>query len=160
MVRRQAKYGLEGHMAIKAPVVAEDELIQIRIDVLAAEAVVRAEAPPFQKGEDPMDPFERDVARHVADDAGIVAVVGQPLVGRMAVRHQCRARRDVRLDESVDMLRLVARDRGQPDSAGHRVEVLRAQSLRFLRLLGRVIDDFDRANDEHLPGLGDLEEGV
>src|SRR3954471_12611920 len=43
-------------------------------------------------------------------------------------------------------------------AAGHRVKILRTKSLGFLRLFGRVIDDLDRANDEHFAGLGDLEE--
>src|SRR4051812_24154812 len=56
VARRQAKHGLERDMSIKSSVVAEDEFVQVRIDVLAAE--VGAEAPPLQEGEDPMDPFE------------------------------------------------------------------------------------------------------
>src|SRR3954454_11899345 len=146
VARRQAKHGLERDMSIKSSVVAEDEFVQVRIDVLAAE--VGAEAPPLQEGEDPMDPFE--VPCHAADHAGIVAVVREPQIGR--VRHQCRARRNVCLDERVDVRRLVARDRGQPDAAGHRVKILRIKSLGFLRLFGRVIDDLNRANDEHFAG--------
>ena len=135
MARRQAKHGLERDMSIKSSVVAEDEFVQIRIDVLTAETMVGAEAPPLQEGEDPMDPFEGDVPCHAADHAGIVAVVREPQIGRMAVRHQCRARRNVCLDERVDVRRLVARDRGQPDAAGHRVKILRTKSLGFLRLV-------------------------
>ena len=126
MARRQAKHGLERDMSIKSSVVAEDEFVQVRIDVLAAE--VGAEAPPLQEGEDPMDPFEGDVPCHAADHAGIVAVVREPQIGRMAVRHQCRARRNVCLDERVDVRRLIARDCGQPDAAGYRVKILRTKS--------------------------------
>jgi hypothetical protein len=42
-------------------------------------------------------------------------------------------------------------------AAGHRVKILRTKALGFL---GRVIDDLDRANDEHFAGLGDLEEAL
>src|SRR3954468_23540945 len=87
---RPAKHGLERDMSIKSSVVAEDEFVQVRIDVLTAETMVGAEAPPLQEGEDPMDPFEGDVPCHAADHAGIVAVIRE--IGRMAVRHQCRAR--------------------------------------------------------------------
>src|SRR4051794_40700751 len=37
VARRQAKHGLERDMSIKSSVVAEDEFVQVRIDVLAAE---------------------------------------------------------------------------------------------------------------------------
>lgn len=114
MARRQAKHGLERDMSIKSSVVAEDEFVQVRIDVLAAE--VGAEAPPLQEGEDPMDPFE--VPCHAADHAGIVAVVREPQIGRMAVRHQCRARRNVCLDEAwmcVASLLGIAASRTRPD---------------------------------------------
>ena len=157
---RQAEDRLEGDMAIKAAVVTEDEFVQVGIDVLAAEAMVGAETPPLQKGEDPMDPFQRYVSRHVADHAGIVAIVGEARIGRVAVRHQRRAWRDVRLDECVDVLRFVARDRRETATAGHRIQILRAESLGFLRLFGRMIDDLDGADDQHFAGLGDLEEAV
>ena len=49
VARRQAKHDLERDMSIKSSVVAEDEFVQVRIDVLAAE--VGAEAPPLQEGE-------------------------------------------------------------------------------------------------------------
>ena len=50
-----------------------------------------------------MDPLEGDVRRHVADDAGIVPVIGQAEIGCVAVRNQCRAWRNVGLDEGMDM---------------------------------------------------------
>jgi len=44
-------------MPIKAAVVAEDELVEIRIDMLAAQAVIRSKSPPLHQGEDPVDPW-------------------------------------------------------------------------------------------------------
>ena len=76
MVRRQPEDRLKGDMAIKAPVVAEDEFVEVGIEVLAAEAMVGAEAPPLQEREKSMDPFQRHVPRHVADDTGNHAVSG------------------------------------------------------------------------------------
>src|SRR4051794_41971899 len=89
VARRQAKHGLERDMSIKSSVVAEDEFVQVRIDVLAAEG--GAQAPPLQQGEDPMDPFE--VPCHAADHAGILAAGPGPQIER--ARHPRRARRNV-----------------------------------------------------------------
>src|SRR3954466_10897220 len=82
VARRQAKHGLERDMSIKSSVVAEDEFVQGRIDVLGGET--GAAAPPPQEGEAPWDPLEGDVPCHAP--AGIVAVVREPQIGRMAVR--------------------------------------------------------------------------
>ena len=72
MVGGQAEDGLERNMAIKAPVVTEDELIEVGVDVLAAEPMIGAETPALQKGEDPMNPVQGDMRCHIADDARIV----------------------------------------------------------------------------------------
>ena len=49
MARRQAKHGLERDMSIKSSVVAEDEFVQVQIDVLAAETMVGAELHRFKR---------------------------------------------------------------------------------------------------------------
>ena len=63
-------------MAIKAAVVAEDKLVEVGVDVLAAKTMVGAEAPTLQESEDTMYPLQWNVRRHVADDAGIMPVGG------------------------------------------------------------------------------------
>ena len=45
VVRRQAENRREGHMAVEAAVVAEDELVEVGVEVLAAKAVICPEAP-------------------------------------------------------------------------------------------------------------------
>ena len=107
-----------------------------------------------------MDPLEVDVRRHVADDAGIVPVIGQAEIGCVAVRNQCRAWRNVGLDEGMDMGSVVAWNSCEPDASRQGIEVLSSKSLWFLRLSGGVIDDLDGTDDDHLAGLGDLEEAV
>ena len=44
-VDRQTEDRLEGHMAIKATVVAEDEFVEVGVEVLPAKAVICPEAP-------------------------------------------------------------------------------------------------------------------
>ena len=85
MTHCQAEDGLEGNMSIKSAVVAKDEFVQVRIDVFAAEAVVGAEAPPLQQGEEAMNPSQRHMRRHAADRAGIVPVIGKAGIGRVEV---------------------------------------------------------------------------
>ena len=55
---------------------------------------------------------------------------------------------------------VVAWNSCEPDASRQGIEVLSSKSLWFLRLSGGVIDDLDGTDDDHLAGLGDLEEAV
>src|ERR1035437_2981609 len=61
MVRCQAEYRFERDVPIEAAIVAEDEFIEIRVDVPAAQSVVRAQTPPLHQGEDPVNPRQHDM---------------------------------------------------------------------------------------------------
>ena len=59
-----------------APAVkAEDEFIEVGLEVLAAEPV---QGPNLEVGEDPVNPGQHDVGGHLADDMGIVGDAGAP----------------------------------------------------------------------------------
>ena len=148
MVGGQAEDGLERDVAVKAPVVTKDELIEVGVDVLAAETMIGAEPPALQKGEDPMDPVQGDMSGHIADDAGIMPVSDQPGVGCVAIGNQGGAGDDVGLDEGVDVWLLVAGDHGHPAAARQGVEVFCAKSFGFLRLSRGSITDLDCADHE------------
>src|SRR5271156_3756314 len=75
MVHGKTEHGFERDMPVKAAVVAEDKFIEVGIDMLATQAVIRAQAPPLQQREDPVNPWQHDMARHLADRARIVSVV-------------------------------------------------------------------------------------
>ena len=78
-MRGNAEQGFERDVPIKTAVVAEDEFFEIGVDVFSAQAVIRTEAPAFQQGEDPMNPWQHDMACHLADHARVVPVVaGEP----------------------------------------------------------------------------------
>lgn len=79
---------LEGDMPVKASVVTKGEFIEIGVDVLRSQAVEGSKPPPLEKGEHPMDLFERNVTGHIADNTGIMAVALQPRKGRMAIGEQ------------------------------------------------------------------------
>ena len=93
------------------------------------------------------------MGRHIADDAGIVPVVGDTGIGGVPIGDQCRARRDVGLDEGVDVRRVVAGYRREPDAPRKGIEVFLPESLGSLRLPGGPVDHFDGADDDDLAGL-------
>ena len=72
-------------MPVEATIVAEDELVQIRIDMLAAQAVIGAQPPPLHQREDPVNPRQHDMGRHRADHARVMPVVGESGIGGVAV---------------------------------------------------------------------------
>ena len=60
-----------------APAVeAEDEFIEVGLEVLAAQPVIDAQGPDLEVGEDPVDPGQDDMGGHRADDMGIVGDAG------------------------------------------------------------------------------------
>src|SRR5690349_21493275 len=59
-------------MAGAAAVEAEGELIEIGLKVLAAQAVIDAERPDLEVGEDAVHPRQDDMGRHLADHMGIM----------------------------------------------------------------------------------------
>src|SRR2546429_5437877 len=69
MMCGKSKQGVKRDMPMEAPIVAEHEFIEIAVDVLAAQAVICAEAPSLHQRESAMNPRQDNVARHLADDA-------------------------------------------------------------------------------------------
>src|SRR5438874_11543898 len=65
-------------MSGAATVEAEDEFIEVGLEVLAAQPVVNAQGPDLEVGEDPVNPRQDDMGGHLADDMGIVGAAGGP----------------------------------------------------------------------------------
>ena len=57
----------ERDVPVEAPIVSEDKLIEIRVNVLAAQPMIGPEPPTFHQREDSMDPGQHDMAGHLAD---------------------------------------------------------------------------------------------
>ena len=53
-----------------AAIEAEDELVEIDLEVLAAQAVIDAQGPDLEIGEDAVRPGQDDMGGHFADDVG------------------------------------------------------------------------------------------
>ena len=72
-------------MAIIAAVIAEDELVEVGVDVLTTETMVSAETPTLQERKNPMNPLQRNVRLHVGDDEGIMPLAFQSRNGRVSI---------------------------------------------------------------------------
>ena len=71
-----AEEGSECGMPGAPAVEAEDEFIEIGLEVLAAQPVVDAQGPDLEVGEDPVNPGQDDMGGHLADDMGIMGDAG------------------------------------------------------------------------------------
>lgn len=67
-----------------------------------ADAVIGAERPALEIGEDAMDPRHHDVSRHLTDDLRLVIIALQALIGRKPITEDCRSGRDSAGDEGAD----------------------------------------------------------
>src|SRR5712671_6787496 len=99
---------------------AEDEFIEVALEVLAAHPVVDAQGPDLEIGEDPVNPGQDDMGGHLADDVGIVG-------------HAGGAGGDVGGEEGVEAGGRVISDLAEADAAGAKPAVL----------------DLDGADDQH-----------
>ena len=126
-------------MAIEAAIVAKDEFIEIAVHVLATQAMIRAETPSLHERKTSMNPRQRHMARHPADDARVMTVAAQCQIGRMAVGEERRARFHIGFDESLNGRSGIVLDRGEADAAGARVEIFRAFAARLGWLVSRSI---------------------
>ena len=75
-------------MAVEASIVAKHELVEIGVDVLAAEAVICAERPSLEQREGAMAPRQDDVTGDGADDTRIMPIGAQAWIGCVAIRQK------------------------------------------------------------------------
>src|SRR4249920_438378 len=146
-------------MPVEAAIVAKDEFIEISVDVLAAQAVICAEAPSFHQRESAMDPRQDNVARHLADDAWIVPIAGQSRIGRVAIGNQRGSALHVGLYERFDRPGGIVGDHGKADAARTCIEVFGVLASRP-SLIDAAIDHLDGPDDEDFAGIAGFEERI
>src|SRR5512144_2683389 len=112
-----AEQRAEGRMAGVAAIEAEHELVEVGLQVLAAQAVVDAERPAFEVGEEAMCPGQDNVRGHRSDDVRVVSDAGSAGVSRPAIGFRGGAGGDIGVDESVQAGGGEVRDRRQPHPA-------------------------------------------
>ena len=103
-----AEQGAEGGVPGAATVEAEDELVEIGLEVLAPQPVVDAQGPDLEVGEDPVHPRQDDMGSHVADDMGIVADAGSARIAGPSVGLGGGAWREVLGDEGMQVVAALA----------------------------------------------------
>ena len=134
MAGGDAEQGAECGVPGAAAVEAEDELVEIGLQVPAAQAVVDAQGPHLEVGEDPVHPGQDNVGGHLADDTGIVFDAGSAGVGGPSVGFGGGAWGEVIGDEGVQTGGRVVGHFGETDAAGS----------------GAAALELDGADDEHL----------
>src|SRR5690349_11412523 len=72
MRRGDAEERAEGGVSSAASVEAEDELVEVGLEVLAAQTVIDAKRPVLKVGEDAVGPGQHDMGSHAADNMRIV----------------------------------------------------------------------------------------
>ena len=104
-------------MTGSAAVEAEDELVEVGLQVFVAQAMVDAERPGLEVGEDAVHPGQDKVGGHRADDMGLVVLGRHSGVGRPAVRPGGCAGYDIGVDEAVETRGGEIVDAGETDTA-------------------------------------------
>jgi hypothetical protein len=127
----QAKHRVEGRSDMPSPIPAEDELVEVSLQMCFADAMEGAHGPALEVREYPVDPGQQDVGGHGADDLGLMPVIPEASVGCQAIADHRRATVDRPLDEASDASGGKVPERLQANSSG-------------LAFLGQL----DRANDQ------------
>src|SRR3954467_13824394 len=91
----------EGGMSGAAPVEAEDELVEVGLEVFATKAVIDAERPALEIGEDAVGPGQHDMGGHAADDMRIVGEAGSAGIPGPAVGLDGGAGGEIGLEEGM-----------------------------------------------------------
>ena len=125
-----AEEGSECGMPGAPAVEAEDEFIEVGLEVLAAQPVVDAQGPDLEVGEDPVNPREHDVGGHLADDMGIVGDAGGAGISGPTIRLGGGAGSDVGGEEGVEAGGRVISDLAEADAAGAKRRRLRPRRRR------------------------------
>ena len=120
----KAEQGSECRMPGAPAVEAEDEFIEVALEVLAAQPVIDAQGPDLEVGEDPVNPREHDVGGHLADDMGIVSDAGGAGISGPTIRLGGGAGSDVGGEKGVEADGRVIGDLTEADAAGAKPAVL------------------------------------
>src|SRR3954471_20405441 len=84
-----------------AAVEAKDKLVEVGLEVLAAQPVIDAQGPDLEVGKDPVDPGQHDMGGHLADHMGFVAETGNAGIAGPSVGLGGGARLEVGGEEAM-----------------------------------------------------------
>src|SRR5215212_12201303 len=134
MRRGDAKERAEGGVSCAAPVEAEDELVEVGLEVFAAQAMIDAERPALEVGEDAVGPGQHDMSGHAADDMRIVRDAGSTRVPGPAVGLGGGAGGEIGREEGMQTLGRIVGHLLEADATG----------------AGPIVRDLDGADQEYL----------
>ena len=103
--------------SVAAAVPAEHEPVKVALDMRPPQAVVHAQSPALEVGEDPVNPHQNLVSFPVANHPFLQRIVGQASVTAPAIGDHPRIRRDRPSDESAKRPGSVVLNRLKPNAA-------------------------------------------
>ena len=122
---------MEGGGSAVAAVEAEDELVEISLEMLGAQAVIDAQGPALEVGEDAVDPGEHEMARHRPDHMGIMARDRRTWIACPPIGLGGSAGCDAYLEEGMQAVGGIVGDAREADAAATSARHLdRPDSLR------------------------------
>src|ERR671932_1340712 len=104
MRRGNAEERAEGGVPGATSVEAEDELVEVGLEVFATQAVIDAEGPALEVGEDAVGPGQHDMGGHATDDMRIVRDAGSTGIPGPAVGLGGGAGSEVGLEEGMQAI--------------------------------------------------------
>src|ERR671920_2265451 len=113
-----AEEGAEGGVSGAASVEAEDELVEVGLEVFATQAVIDAERPALEIGEDAVGPGQHDMGSHAADDMRIMLDAGSTGIPCPAVGLGGGAGGEIGLEEGMQATGRIVGHLLQADAAG------------------------------------------
>src|SRR3954470_11255372 len=101
MRRGDAEERAEGGVPGAASVEAEDELVEVGLEVFATQAMIDAECPALEVGEEAVGPGQHNVGGHAADDMRVVRDAGSTGIPCPAVGPGGGAGGEIGLEEGM-----------------------------------------------------------
>src|SRR5215218_5900596 len=118
MRRGDAEERAEGGVSGAASVEAEDELVEVGLEVFATQAVIDAERPALEIGEDAVGPGQHDMGGHAADDMRIVRDAGSTGIPGPAIGLGDGARGEIGLEKGMQTIGRIVGHLLEADATG------------------------------------------
>ena len=118
MHRGDAEERAKGSVPGAASVEAEDELVEVGVEVFSPQAVIDAERPALEIGEDAVGPGKHDMGGHTTDEVRIVHNAGSTGVPRPAVGLGGSTWGEIGLEEGMQAIGRIVGHLLQADAAG------------------------------------------
>jgi len=113
-----AEQGAESGLGRTTAVEAENELVEVGLEMGFSQSVIDTQCPGLEVGEDPMDPGQDDMSSHVADHMRLVSEARGARVAGPTIGFDGSAGGDAGLEEGVQAGGRGVVDRRQTNAAG------------------------------------------